>query len=128
MQNGHQSLSGSSQIGTQTEGAIFWGWLPEPIPTSEDGPSEFIVRDELLSCALLVLLEKLSPAERAVFVLREALGFDYAGIADIICRSEANCRKLFSRAIRVLLVRLPRQPALDWQAIRSESFAHFPAK
>ncbi|TDF88599.1 RNA polymerase sigma factor SigJ [Paenibacillus piri] len=73
-------------------------WLPEPIPTSEDEPLDFIVRDELLSYATLVLLEKLSPAERAVFVLREALGIDYAGIADIIGKSEVNCRKLFSRA------------------------------
>lgn len=73
-------------------------WLPEPIPTSGDGPLEFVVRDELLSYAVLVLLEKLSPAERAVFVLREALDIDYAGIADIIGKSEINCRKLLSRA------------------------------
>jgi RNA polymerase sigma factor (sigma-70 family) len=73
-------------------------WLPEPIPTSEDEPLDFIVRDELLSYATLVMLEKMSPAERAVFVLREALGIDYAGIAEIIGKSEVNCRKLFSRA------------------------------
>lgn len=76
----------------------FGEWLPEPLPTSDDEPLDFIVRNELLSYATLVLLEKLSPAERAVFVLREALGFDYAGIAEIIGKSEANCRKLFSRA------------------------------
>ncbi|MEK3884661.1 RNA polymerase sigma factor SigJ [Paenibacillus sp. PL2-23] len=73
-------------------------WLPEPVPTSEDGPLEQIMRDELLSYATMVLLEKLSPAERAVFVLREALGIDHAGIARIIDKSEMNCRKLFSRA------------------------------
>ncbi|MDN8587147.1 RNA polymerase sigma factor SigJ [Paenibacillus sp. 11B] len=73
-------------------------WLPEPILTSEDDPLNFIVRDELLSYAVLVLLEKLSPAERAVFVLREALGIEYAGIAEIIGKSEVNCRKIFSRA------------------------------
>nr|WP_168119438.1 sigma-70 family RNA polymerase sigma factor [Paenibacillus sp. HB172176] len=73
-------------------------WLPEPIPTSEDNPLELIVRDELLSYAVLVLFEKLSPAERAVFVLREALGIEYAGIAEIVGRSESNCRKIFSRA------------------------------
>lgn len=73
-------------------------WLPEPIPTSEDEPLDFIVRNELLSYATLVLQEKLSPAERAVFVLREALGIDHAGIAEIIGKSEVNCRKLFSRA------------------------------
>lgn len=73
-------------------------WLPEPIPTSETDPLHFIVRDELLSYAVLVMLEKLSPAERAVFVLREALGIEYGGIAEIIGKSEINCRKLFSRA------------------------------
>lgn len=73
-------------------------WLPEPVPTSEDDPLNFLVRDELLSYAVLVLLEKLSPVERAVFVLREALGIEYVGIAKIIGKSEVNCRKIFSRA------------------------------
>jgi RNA polymerase sigma factor (sigma-70 family) len=76
----------------------FGEWLPEPIPTSNDETLESIVRDELLSYAMLVLLEKLSPAGRAVFVLRESLGFEYADIAEIIGKSEANSRKLFSRA------------------------------
>ncbi|WP_145051020.1 RNA polymerase sigma factor SigJ [Paenibacillus xylanexedens] len=73
-------------------------WLPEPIPTSMVDPLDFIIRDELLSYAVLVMLEKLSPAERAVYVLREALGIEYGGIAEIIGKSEINCRKLFSRA------------------------------
>ncbi|RAW09571.1 RNA polymerase subunit sigma-24 [Paenibacillus taichungensis] len=73
-------------------------WLPEPIPTSEADPLNLIVRDELLSYAVLVLLEKLSPSERAVFVLREALGIEYVGIAKVIGKSEMNCRKIFSRA------------------------------
>lgn len=78
--------------------AYFGEWLPEPVPTSADEPLDYVVRDELLSYATLVLLEKLTPAERAVFVLREALGFDYTSVAEIIGRSEINCRKLFSRA------------------------------
>lgn len=74
-------------------------WLPEPIRTSgEDGPLESVVRGQLLSYAMLVMLERLSPAERAVFVLREALEFDYADIARLVGKSEANCRKLISRA------------------------------
>ncbi|MFS0724328.1 RNA polymerase sigma factor SigJ [Paenibacillus sp. 1P07SE] len=73
-------------------------WLPEPVPTSADEPLDYVLRDELLSYATLVLLEKLSPVERAVFVLREALGIDYTGIAEIIGKSEVNCRKLYSRA------------------------------
>ncbi|MGO4372525.1 RNA polymerase sigma factor SigJ [Paenibacillus sp. 2TAB19] len=76
----------------------FGEWLPEPVPTSDDENFEMIARSELLSYAMLVMLERLSPAERAVFVLREALGFEYAGIAAIIDKNEANTRKLFSRA------------------------------
>jgi RNA polymerase sigma-70 factor (TIGR02957 family) len=76
----------------------FGQWLPEPILTPNDESFEAVVRDELLSYAMLVLLERLSPAERAVFVLREALGFEYPDIAELVDKSEANCRKLISRA------------------------------
>jgi RNA polymerase sigma-70 factor (TIGR02957 family) len=76
----------------------FGEWLPEPILTSDDETYEAVARGELLSYAMLVLLERLSPSERAVFVLREALGFDYAAIAEQVDKTEANCRKLYSRA------------------------------
>jgi len=76
----------------------FGEWLPEPVPTENDSSLEAIVRGELLSYAMLVLLEKLSPVERVVFVLREAMGFDYAAIAEIVDKSEPACRKLISRA------------------------------
>ncbi|MFD3260797.1 RNA polymerase sigma-70 factor [Paenibacillus lentus] len=73
-------------------------WLPEPVPTSTEDALQTVIREELLSYAMLVLLERLSPAERAVFVLREALGFNYLEIAGLMDKSEANCRKLMSRA------------------------------
>ncbi|AFH63378.1 RNA polymerase sigma factor SigJ [Paenibacillus caseinilyticus] len=74
-------------------------WLPEPIRTpDEDTPETKVVRRDLLSYAMLVLLERLTPAERTVFVLREALGFDYPEIAELLGKREANCRKLMSRA------------------------------
>lgn len=73
-------------------------WLPEPVRTPEDTLEMTVVRRDLLSYAMLVLLERLTPAERAVFVLREALGFDYPGIAELLGKREANCRKLMSRA------------------------------
>ncbi|OZQ61089.1 RNA polymerase subunit sigma-24 [Paenibacillus sp. VTT E-133280] len=76
----------------------FGQWLPEPILTPNDESFEAVVRDELLSYAMLVLIERLSHTERAVFVLREALGFEYSDIAELVDKSEANCRKLFSRA------------------------------
>lgn len=74
-------------------------WLPEPIRTPDAGTLEaMVVRRDLLSYAMLVLLERLTPTERMVFVLREALGFDYPEIAEVLDKREANCRKLMSRA------------------------------
>ncbi|MFK7695031.1 RNA polymerase sigma factor SigJ [Paenibacillus sp. HJGM_3] len=74
-------------------------WLPEPILTPEaDTLESTVVRRDLLSYAMLVLLERLTPTERTVFVLREAFGFDYPDIAELLGKQEANCRKLMSRA------------------------------
>ncbi|MCJ8008365.1 RNA polymerase sigma factor SigJ [Lederbergia wuyishanensis] len=74
-------------------------WLPEPIRTPEEDTIETtVVHRDLLSYAMLVLLERLTPTERAVFVLREALSFDYTEIAELLDKREANCRKLMSRA------------------------------
>ncbi|MCM3702002.1 RNA polymerase sigma factor SigJ [Paenibacillus macerans] len=73
-------------------------WLPEPLHNMNDDAMDAVIRDDLLSYAMLVLLERLSPTERVVFVLREALGFDYPEIAELVEKSEVNCRKLFSRA------------------------------
>jgi RNA polymerase sigma factor (sigma-70 family) len=76
----------------------FGEWLPEPFYISEEDSIDSVIRDDELSYGILVLLEKLTPTERVVFVLREALGFDYHEIAKLIEKSEVNCRKLFSRA------------------------------
>ncbi|WP_219834196.1 RNA polymerase sigma factor SigJ [Paenibacillus sp. R14(2021)] len=76
----------------------FGEWLPEPFLTEEGDEMEEVVRDDLLSYAMLVLLERLTPTERTVFVLREALGFEFQEIAELSGKSDANCRKLLSRA------------------------------
>ena len=75
-------------------------WLPEPVLTSDGalGPMETAVQRDSVSLALLVLLERLTPAERAVFVLREAFGYGHRDIAGILDLSEENCRQLYSRA------------------------------
>ena len=72
-------------------------WLPEPVDVSAD-PSLGAERSEALSLAVLVLLEKLTPTERASYVLREAFDYDYSRIAGILSLSEANVRQLVSRA------------------------------
>ncbi|PRX97367.1 RNA polymerase sigma-70 factor [Allonocardiopsis opalescens] len=75
-------------------------WLPEPVETSGDalGPLDTVERRDSVSFALLVLLERLTPAERAVFVLREAFGYGYGDIARTLDLSEPNCRQLYHRA------------------------------
>jgi len=76
-------------------------WLPEPLVTDpEPGPAERAEMADSLSLAFLVLLESLSPVERAVFLLREVFGYDYGDIAAAVGKSEANCRQIFARARR----------------------------
>ena len=72
-------------------------WLPEPVDTSSD-PGIGAERGEALKLAVLMLLEKLSPTERAAYVLREAFDYSYDQIAAILQLEEANVRQLVSRA------------------------------
>ena len=72
-------------------------WLPEPVDTAED-PLLGAVRGEALEVAVLMLLEKLTPTERATYVLREAFDYAYGEIAAALEISEANARQLASRA------------------------------
>jgi len=76
-------------------------WLPEPLVADTDpGPAERAEMSDSLSMAFLVLLESLSPTERAVFLLHEVFGYDYKEIADITGKSEPNCRQILARARR----------------------------
>jgi RNA polymerase sigma-70 factor (ECF subfamily) len=76
-------------------------WLPEPLLTdpAPDAAAQAETADSL-SMAFLVLLESLTPVERAVFLLREVFDYDYADIAKVVERSEDNCRQLYVRARR----------------------------
>ncbi len=76
-------------------------WLPEPVLTSTDepfAPTQQAELHESLSLAFLVLLEQLTPLERAVFLLRDVFDYDYREIAAIIGKTEAACRQVFRRA------------------------------
>jgi RNA polymerase sigma-70 factor, ECF subfamily len=76
-------------------------WLPEPLLTdSSPDASAHAETADSLSMAFLVLLESLTPVERAVFLLREVFDYDYAEIAKIVERTEGNCRQLYVRARR----------------------------
>jgi RNA polymerase sigma-70 factor (ECF subfamily) len=87
-------------------------WLPEPILTEEVpevvNPEKKVEREESISLAFLVLLEKLQPFERAVFLLREVFEYEFAEIAEMLEKSEAACRRSFSRAKQHLLDSRPR--------------------
>ncbi|ROO88190.1 RNA polymerase sigma-70 factor (ECF subfamily) [Actinocorallia herbida] len=78
-------------------------WLPEPVLTREEAPDA-----DTVSVALLVVLETLSPLERAVFVLREVFAFEYAEIAEAVARSEAAVRQAAHRAREHVRARRPR--------------------
>jgi len=79
-------------------------WLPEPVVETPDTAA----LAESLSMALLVLLESLTPIERAVFLLREAFDYDYQEIAGIVGKSEANCRQIYVRAREHIADRRPK--------------------
>jgi RNA polymerase sigma-70 factor (ECF subfamily) len=82
-------------------------WLPEPVLTDPDVAEHSILADSV-SMAMLVVLETLTPLERAVFVLREVFGFGYTEIADAVDRSEASVRQLGHRAREHVQARRPR--------------------
>ncbi|MEU8226433.1 RNA polymerase sigma-70 factor [Kribbella sp. NPDC048915] len=82
-------------------------WLPEPLAT-EDDPAEVVELADSVSMAMLVVLETLSPLERATFVLREVFDLPYDEIADTLGRSEAAVRQLAHRARSHVHARQPR--------------------
>ncbi|HVV45326.1 MAG TPA: sigma-70 family RNA polymerase sigma factor [Bryobacteraceae bacterium] len=84
-------------------------WLPEPIVTGPDNdPSGMVRIDESLSMAFLVLLERLTPVERAVFLLREVFEYEYSEIAAALGLREANCRQILRRARQHVSTMRPR--------------------
>jgi RNA polymerase sigma-70 factor (ECF subfamily) len=82
-------------------------WLPEPL-VEQSAASNNAQVDESVSIALLLVLEKLSPVERAGFLLHEVFGHTFEEIAEILGRPAANCRKLVSRARERVRAEKPR--------------------
>jgi RNA polymerase sigma-70 factor (TIGR02957 family) len=84
-------------------------WLPEPLLTDPGAdPAHEVERDESLSMAVLALLERLSPVERAVFVLREVFEYQYEDIAAVVGKEPDNCRQIMTRARRHIEAGRPR--------------------
>lgn len=92
-------------------------WLPEPIVTVlQESPEQMAELSDSLSMAFLVLLESLSPVERAVFLLREVFDYSYEDIAQIVGKSDANCRQIFKRAREHLAAHQSRYEASTEQS------------
>lgn len=110
----------------QTQRQSYFGiWLPEPtvgdealaeggehgvVPSADPSPSpaEVITQQESISMAFLVILEQLTPVERAVLLLRGVFDYDYSEIAAMVGKSEANCRQIFRRAQAQVREQRPR--------------------
>ena len=73
-------------------------WLPEPIVTDGRDPAVDAERAESISMAFLLLLQRLRPVERAVFLMHDVFGFEFPEIARIVGKSEDNCRQVALRA------------------------------
>lgn len=98
-------------------------WLPEPLLDDVDDPAHQVEMDESVSIAFLVVLERLSPLERAVFLLRDVFAYDYAEIAAVVEKTEANCRQVMSRARQHLKeARVRSDPSPQQRAELSERF------
>ena len=84
-------------------------WLPEPLVQSSDyDPARLIELNESISTAFLVLLESLSPLDRAVFLLHEVFNYTFAEIGKIVDRTPADCRQIGHRARQRLMEGRPR--------------------
>jgi RNA polymerase sigma-70 factor, ECF subfamily len=98
-------------------------WLPEPLITEEDTLATQAEAQESLSMAFLVLLERLTPPERAVFLLHEVFDYSYAEIAEIIGKEEAACRQIFARAKKFIVAQRPRfSPSTEQHRVMLQSF------
>lgn len=98
-------------------------WLPEPLvqPYGNDAaqdPLQTVVLEDTISYAFLVMLDRLTPVERAVFILRESFEFDYRDIASFLGKTELGCRQIYSRLKR----KIQDEPPEDIPA-RAESEA-----
>lgn len=91
-------------------------WLPEPlleIENSLNDPSRIFLQHESISTAYLLLLQQLNAMERAVFLLRDVFQYSYDEIADILGKSNANCRQIFHRAKKSMDFHPKEQPSIS---------------
>ncbi|GAA1219538.1 RNA polymerase sigma-70 factor [Prauserella alba] len=112
-----QALTRMRALGRRKE-AYVGAWLPEPLTTVSD-VAEDVELAESVSMAMLLVLETLSPTERAVFVLRDVFAVDYEEIADAVGKNAAAVRQIAHRARGHVSARRPRGPASPDEARRA---------
>lgn len=96
----------------------FGNWLPEPIVIAPgQSPSAAFEVDESVSLAFLLLLERLTPTERATFLLREVFDLEYSEIASVLDQSESNCRQILRRARQHI-----KEPRARFEASREQHY------
>ncbi len=93
-------------------------WLPEPIVDEGPAPGDAIELADDLSNSLMLALERLSPLERAAFLLHDVFDFDYGEVAEMLDRTEATCRQLAARARKNVRAARPRYKAKREEAER----------
>ena len=98
-------------------------WLPEPVAAPEEGPAAQVEQADSLSLAFLVLLESLTPEQRAAFLLHDVFDYGYGEVAEVIDTSEQNARQLASRARKHVQEGRPRfDPSAEGREKLAESF------
>jgi RNA polymerase sigma-70 factor (ECF subfamily) len=109
-------------------------WLPEPLAGAAPDVAESVADFDSLSLAFMVMLESLGPKERAVFLLHDVFGYDFASVGDIVGESDAYCRQLAKRARAHVTERRPRfaldpehQRLLTAQFLRAADEGDMPA-
>lgn len=101
-------------------------WLPEPLmekELQEADPSDVYLRHESISTAYLLLLQQLNAVERAVFLLREIFCYSYGEIADMVGKSDSNCRQIYHRAQKAMHLDPDQQPSISVAEEQIKAFA-----
>lgn len=96
-------------------------WLPEPtVQINEDSPLESAERHDTISYAFLILMDKLTPLERAVFILREVFAYEHSEIGEMVNKTEVNCRKIFSRVKKKVDVSSAKQASTSIRLVEEK--------
>ena len=129
LDGGHAPGDGRAALGTRRRETYVGEWLPEPLVTSsEHDPARHAETADSLSLAFLVVLETLTPEQRAAFLLRDVFDYPYDRIAEIIGKSEAATRQIATRARRHVDERRPRYEASGGAATSSRSASSRPPR